>query len=216
MKYFLFLLLFINSTILYSQLNSSRKIQKSAQNSTSELNKIMGISNLNFVLGDYLSIKDHPKSREVNLEIKVPVGWEVKEGDRPNVVKKFVNNGNSYVISIKENATFFTRKQIKKALEEDDFAKDLVKELTLYLITPQLINQSIVSIDSYPALQFRFKAKFERMGLILPIIMNSWIIFYEDKIIFLQSLRFDTPELIILEQLYSSITNSVILPEQFK
>ena len=67
-------------------------------------------STFNFKLGEYISIKDHPKAKEVNLKLKVPVGWEVKEGDRPNIVKKFVNEGNTYLIIIKDNVTFFSRK----------------------------------------------------------------------------------------------------------
>jgi len=172
-------------------------------------------STFNFQLGEYISIKDHPKAKEVNLKIKVPIGWEVKEGDRPNIVKKFVNEGNTYLILIKDNVTFFSRKQMRESLQEDNFVKEFVQEASSFLKSPQVIDQSVVTIDTYPAVQFKVKGKMERSGLTFPVIMKCWVVFYEDKIIFLQEMGIDNPEFRALEQLYALITNSVIFPEQY-
>jgi hypothetical protein len=172
-------------------------------------------STFNFQLGEYISIKDHPKAKEVNLKIKVPIGWEVKEGDRPNIVKKFVNEGNTYLILIKDNVTFFSRKQMRESLQEDNFVKEFVQEASSFLKSSQVIDQSVVTIDTYPAVQFKVKGKMERSGLTFPVIMKCWVVFYEDKIIFLQAMGIDNPEFRALEQLYTLITNSVIFPEQY-
>jgi len=172
-------------------------------------------STFNFQLGEYISIKDHPKAKEVNLKIKVPIDWEVKEGDRPNIVKKFVNEGNTYLILIKDNVTFFSRKQMRESLQEDNFVKEFVQEASSFLKSPKVIDQSVVTIDTYPAVQFMVKGKMERSGLTFPVIMKCWVVFYEDKIIFLQAMGIDNPEFRALEQLYALITNSVIFPEQY-
>lgn len=172
-------------------------------------------STFNFTLGEYVSIKDHPKAKEVNLKLKVPVGWEVKEGDRPNIVKKFVNEGNTYLILIKDNLTFFSRKQIRESLQENNFVEEFVQETSSFLKNPQVIDQSIVTVDTYPSVQFKVKGKMERSGLTFPVIMKCWVVFYEDKIIFLQAMGIDNPEFRALEQLYFLITNSVIFPEQY-
>jgi len=172
-------------------------------------------STFNFTLGEYISIKDHPKAKEVNLKLKVPVGWEVKEGDRPNIVKKFTNEGNTYLILIKDNVTFFSRKQIREILQEDNLVNEFVQEVSSSLKNPQVINQSIVTVDSYPAIQLKVKGKMERLGYTFPMIMNCWVVFYEDKIIFLQAMGINNPEFRALEQLYQLITNSVIFPEQY-
>ncbi len=172
-------------------------------------------STFNIELGEYVSIKDHPKAKEVNLKLKVPVGWDVKEGDRPNIVKKFTNEGNTYLILIKDNVTFFSRKQIREALQKDNFVKDFVQEASSFLKNPQVIDQSIVTIDTYPTVQFKVKGKMERSGLTFPIIMKCWVVFYEDKIIFLQAIGVDNSEFRALELLYTLITNSVIFPEQY-
>ena len=172
-------------------------------------------STFNIELGEYVSIKDHPKAKEVNLKIKVPIGWEVKEGDRPNIVKKIVNEGNTYLILIKDNVTFFSRKQMRESLQEDNFVKEFVQEASSFLKSPQVIDQSVVTIHTYPAVQFKVKGKMERSGLTFPVIMKCWVVFYEDKIIFLQAMGIDNPEFRALEQLYALITNSVIFPEQY-
>lgn len=172
-------------------------------------------STFNIELGEYVSIKDHPKAKEVNLKLKVPVGWDVKEGDRPNIVKKFTNEGNTYLILIKDNVTFFSRKQIREALQEDNFVKEFVQEASSFLKNPQVIDQSVVTIDTYPTVQFKVKGKMERSGLTFPMIMKCWVVFYEDKIIFLQAMGIDNSEFRALELLYTLITNSVIFPEQY-
>lgn len=173
------------------------------------------LSTYNFQLGEYLSIKNHPKAKGVNLEIKAPLGWEVKNGNRPNIVKMFVNDGNSYSISIKNNVTFYSKKQIKEMFKDEKFLKEFVQEASNFFKTPNILNQSIVTIDNYPAIQFKVKGKMEITGVKLSVIIKSWVVFYEDKIVIFQSMGIDNNEFIALEQIYTQITNSIIFPDQY-
>ena len=84
-----------------------------------------------FKLGEYVSIKNHPKSKGVDLKLRAPIGWELKEGDRPNIVKKFTKDGSTYLILIKENMTFFSRKMSREVLEDASTRKELITELTV-------------------------------------------------------------------------------------
>lgn len=172
-------------------------------------------STFNFQLGDYIRIKDHPKAKEVDLQIKVPLGWEVKEGDRPNIVKKFVYESNIYLVLVKENVTFLSREQSKKMLLKDVDLDEYAQKFTSFLSNPNVLEKSIITVDSYPALLIKAKGNMERNGLGVPVMMKSWIIFYEDKIITLQAFGSDNSEFKALESLYTMITNSVIFPEQY-
>lgn len=172
-------------------------------------------STFNFELGEYLSIKDHIKSKDVNLKLKVPQGWKVEEGDRPNIVKKFTKDGNTYLILIKENMTFFSRSESRELLNGDGFLNEFVEELSSFLKNPELIEKSTVTIDTYPTVTFKVKGKMERSGITIPMIMRYWVVFQEDKIVFLQSMGIDNAEFKALEQLYFLITNSVIFPDQY-
>ncbi len=166
-------------------------------------------------LGEYVSLFGHPKAKGVNIKLKVPIGWEIKEGDRPNVVKKITKGGNSYIVIIKENSTFFSRNQIKRAIEKENLANEVVKEFSAILNNYRLLEKSTVTIDNYPSVQFKLSGNIERMGLIIPIIMRSWVVLYEDKIIYLQSTSFNNSEYLENEKLYTLITNSVVFPDQY-
>ena len=164
-------------------------------------------------LGEYLSIKGHIKSKGVNLKIKPPIGWDVEEGDRPNIVKKFTKDGNTYLIQIRENITFFSRSETEELLSDIDFVDDFIKDFSSALEDAEVVDKSVLTVDTYPSLTFKVRGKTERLGLNTPIILKFWIVFYEDKIINLQAAGIDNPEFRALEQLYFLVTNSVILPD---
>jgi hypothetical protein len=172
-------------------------------------------STFNFELGEYLSIKDHPKAKDVNLKLKVPIGWEVKEGDRPNIVKKFIKDRNTYLILIKKNITFFSRNEAKELLQDEDFINEFVQESSSFLKNLEVLDQTVMTLDTYPTVSFKVKGEIERSGVTMTVIMRCWVIFYEDKIISLQSMGLDSSEFRALEQLYSLVTNSIIFPEQY-
>lgn len=172
-------------------------------------------STYNYDLGEYLSIKGHSKSKGVNLKLKVPIGWQVEEGDRPNIVKKFTKDRNTYLILIKDNMTFLSRGESRELLDDKSYVNEFVEESSSFLTNYEVLDKSIVTIDTYPAVQFKIKGKMERLGITLQIIMINWVVFYEDKIVLLQSAGLDNAEFKALERLYFLITNSVIFPDQY-
>ncbi|MTI29765.1 hypothetical protein [Xanthovirga aplysinae] len=173
------------------------------------------LSTFKFELGEYISLNKHPKAKEVNIKLKAPTGWEIKEGARPNIVKKFVKEGNTYLVLVKENMTFFSRNESKELLQDEDFTKEFIEGSSSFFTNPKILSQRIITLDTYPTLEFKVKGTMERTGLEMEMIMKSWVIFYEDKLIFLQSMGLDNAEFKVLEQLYFLITNSVIFPDQY-
>lgn len=172
-------------------------------------------SNLNFDLGNFISIEGHPKAKGVNLKLKPPIDWKIEEGDRPNIVKKFVYENNSYMIIVKDNITFFSRNEVRELLEDDDYVNEFISDASSFLQYPEILNHDIVTIDKYPTLVFTMKGQMERSGIKMSLIFKNWIIFYEDKIVFLQCGGINNNEFYTLEGLFNLITNSVIFPEQY-
>lgn len=172
-------------------------------------------SSLNFSLGDYVSINGHPKAKGVNLKLKQPDGWEIQEGDRPNIIKKFIYKTNMYMILIKNNVMFVSRNEAKEYLSDDEYVNELIVESSSFLKDSKIVNNKIITIDTYPALEFTLSGNMERSGFNLKVIMKCWMIFYEDKNIFLQCMSFNIEDFNMLENLYNLITNSVIFPEQY-
>lgn len=164
----------------------------------------------------YISIKDHPKAKGVNLEIQIPLGWKVEEGNRPNTVKIFTFLQNSYNIVITDNITFFSRKQAQKYLEENKLEEQYKQTFEPLYKDVEIIEYSLVKIDSYPAVQLKIKAKMELSeGLTVPVIIKQWSVLYEDKIITLHSMSDDNIFFKEFELIFTSITNSIIFPEQY-
>lgn len=172
-------------------------------------------SNLNFDLGNFISIEGHPKAKGVNLKLKPPIDWKIEEGDRPNIVKKFVYENNSYMIIVKDNITFFSRNEVSELLEDDEYVNEFISDASSFLQYPEILNHDIVTIDKYPTLVFTMKGQMERSGIKMSLIFKNWIIFYEDKIVFLQCGGINNNEFYTLEGLFNLITNSVIFPEQY-
>lgn len=177
---------------------------KSKRNSLSE-----------FKLGSYISIEGHPKAKDVNLKIKAPTGWEVEEGERPNIVKKFSYESNVYLILIKDFFMFVSRNEAREIFDDEDDLNDLTEEYVSFLENPKVLNQKIVTIDTYPALETTVAGYKEQMGVRLKMILKMWVIFYEDKVIHLQSTSLYEDDFKLYEPLYDQITNSVIFPEQY-
>ena len=171
-----------------------------------------------FSLGEYLSVFNHKKSKGVNFKIKVPIGWEVMEGNRPNVVKKFVKDDYVYTIVIKENSTFFSRKEGSDILNDEESSNEFIQEVVEILDNSELIDKAIISIDSYPTLFFKIKGEVNYSGVKLNVISYQYIMFYEDKIIFFNGLyNFGNySKNIMSDKIFKLITNSLILPDQYK
>lgn len=172
-------------------------------------------SNYNFELGEYISIKNHPKSNGVNLKLKAPLGWEIKEGLRPHIVKKFEYNLNSYGITIGENLTFFSRKQAKELFLNQEYLTTFSEEFLSFLTSPKIIDEFPVTIDNYPGYYFKASGEMERSGITMPVNILNWIIYYEDRVIILQGVGIKQKESLELEKTFFKITNSIIFPEQY-
>lgn len=172
-------------------------------------------STFNFNLGEYFSLKDHPKMKDVNLKIKAPVGWEITEGNRPNIVKKFMHGTNTYMISIKDNITFFSRKEAIEILSDEEYVVGIISELISSFEEPILIDHKIVIIDTYPALEFVFSGKRKRLDYNFEMFTKNWMIYYEDKLVFVQGAGGNEFDFNALEQLYELITSSIIFPDQY-
>ncbi len=173
------------------------------------------LTSLNFKLGDYISIDGHPKAKGVNLKLKPPMGWQIEEGDRPNIVKKFLFKNNNYMIIVKDNIMFFSRNEISELLSDDEYVNEFLLEASSILSNQQILYHRIVSVDKYPSLEFTMRGEMERLGVKMKIRQKCWMIFFEDKIVYLQCSGLDNNEFTALEKLYNLITNSVIFPEQY-
>ncbi len=186
-------------------------------------------------LGEYISIKDHPKSKGVNMKIRVPIGWEVNEGNRPNIVKRFVFNNDvislSYGILVTNLPTFFSRNEIIEEIKSEEDLRDWVKTLGGGFNIGGGFNfilgsSKLVLVDGYPSIYYKIRFKeVQELGVTFIRKMEGFAIFYEDKIIIVYislkgyckncNKKFPTYEN-FLERCFLNISNSIVFPEQYQ
>ncbi len=169
----------------------------------------------NIQLGEYHSIKDHPKAKGVNLKVKVPKGWEILEGDRPNVVVKFLNSNDMFLVMVRDTETFISKKSAKELFEDEEFVTELKGAYNSQFKEWTLLDKKTVTIDNYPALELTVSGSGERLGVNFEMIMKTWYFFYEDKFIYLQGSGVKSNTWAARSQLFSLIANSVVLPDQY-
>lgn len=166
-------------------------------------------------LGEYLSIEGHPKAKSVNMKLRIPTGWDVQEGDRPNIVKKFVHGDNSYLILIKKYPVFLSKNDGSELLQDAEFVNELHAEWKTVFKDLIIDSQRFVSVDTYPALEFKLKGTMERLGVKINMTVRTWMVVYEDRMVSLAGYSVGDSDDTALQQLFFNITNSVIFPEQY-
>ena len=100
-------------------------------------------------------------------------------------------------------------------MSDESFVNESVEEFSSHMKNFEVIDKSVLTIDTYPSVTFKARGEVERLGATIQMIMRCWAVYYEDKIVFLMSIGTDNDEFLALEQLYFRITNSVIFPDQY-
>jgi hypothetical protein len=109
------------------------------------------------------STKGHPKSKGAVFTIKYPPSWEAKEGDRPNVVQKFVGKANGGIAtamiitkSIPSNVRF-TQADVRAAVSPEGL-KDFLPE------GAKLLKVKTTKIEGESAGLIEYSMRMERAG----------------------------------------------------
>ena len=168
-----------------------------------------------FELGKFVSFKNHPKAKGVNIKVKKPVEFELLEGDRPNIVGKFNHKKENlvYIIGINNSQNFtsrsYTREWFLDSSETKSYAKSSVLEFG-----GEYISHKLVDIDRYPAIEITFDYTKEVIDRDIIFRTVMWVIPYEDNIIYLsggtEAKNFES-----YYPLFIKITNSIIFEDQY-
>jgi hypothetical protein len=172
-------------------------------------------SPFNFDLGEYISIKNHPKSKSINFKIQPPKDWLVEEGNGPNTVTKFTYKGNTFSVMTKEAPTFFSKSEARKEFSDLDgsFFDDILRECGR--LSGRMISNSLVTIGSYPAVEAEYVCLQEIAGVKFELFTVSWMIFFEDKVVMLMGMGGNEVEFQELKKLYLLVAATGSFPERF-
>ena len=173
-------------------------------------------------LGEYVIYENHPKAKGVNFKVKKPNGWKKMEGDRPNVVQKFVKGTNSYLTLILETGQFISKSQGKELLNDEEIANEMANGMLSIGKNSKLISKKYVTVDTYPTLEIVMETDVERIGVIGRTRFIIWNVFYEDRLVQIMGGTLLKADGIEVKSdwksdlaTYRLVTNSMIFPDQY-
>ncbi|KAB7619456.1 hypothetical protein [Alkalilimnicola sp. S0819] len=120
----------------------------------------------------------HPKAKGLEVTLQYPPSWQAKEGERPNVVQKFVSEHGGGL----EVCTFLV-KALPVVPSEADMA-DLFSEQSLPNLLPggsRYIDGTLTKIDGQPAARIRAMRETQSAGMSLRSIEAHYFFQWRDR-----------------------------------
>lgn len=168
------------------------------------------------------STKNHPKTKGVTINAKLPLSWSQQEGDRPNVIQKFVSeNGkgqeiilfmvkdlglpSDYKITQEELNDFFTESELKQMIPEGS----------------EFISAQKITLDNHTGGQLIFKTIQQQLDFSITMQATHFVTIYDGKMIFLQCMVSAeegenlTDRFNLFIPLFRQVANSMVLIDQY-
>lgn len=168
------------------------------------------------------STKGHPKAKGVVLTIKYPRSWEAQEGERPNVVQKFVSESGKGLETI-----MIIAKTLPSEIDSDSELKDLLSEHYLKDSLPEnatFIRASSTKIENEPAAIMEYSMRGKRAEIEITLHVISLTFFQGRTMVVVQcgvsepsSKESELPtRLDTFRPLFQLVMNSIILDDKWK
>ncbi|MEI6656395.1 MAG: hypothetical protein WCP45_16655 [Verrucomicrobiota bacterium] len=169
------------------------------------------------------STDKHAKAKGLNMTISYPNSWVAKEGNRPNILQKFVSNGGTGT----ELFMIITKSLPGGATLSNEEAKALFTEESLKEFLPEgsnFISGRPTKIEGLPAGIVEFSNRTERAGMIIEQHIISYIFCSGSTMVQIQCAVTSLPggkitakeQMEEMRPLFTLIANSVVLPDQWK
>lgn len=166
-------------------------------------------SSVSFELGDYVSIKDHPKSQGVNFRLRPPKRWLIYEGEVGGNVYRFWDKQGTVVVGVGDMPTFRTRANYREYYSDDSKISAVAEDL-LPCTSGKLIDFGLVTIGRHPAIKLEYACNSEINGTYIDSFSIHWVILYEDKTVSLMGMGVNKVEFQELKKLYNEIARTAL------
>lgn len=169
------------------------------------------------------SSKDNLKAKDVDFHLDLPQSWLAREGNRPNIVQKFLSqNGHGSAIAL---VLVLELPGVNSISEED--IKDLARSEESKEMLPensQFINSGFIKIDGLPGIYQEYKMIQTQIEYELLMHTINYSVYYKNKMISIQcsvsAARDDeknTDALFVkYKELFKSLAGSLVVQSQWK
>lgn len=171
------------------------------------------------------STLNHAKAKGLHLEIKVPASWISREGNRPNIVQFFKSeygrNDPSAVIMVQQ---FTPPRGVRVTQREID---SLFSASSLKSFVPdgaKVIESRPIVLEEQKGGMWVFEMSADRLDMSLTMRMLQYVIFYKNRLIFLQFSAGGAPDDRSLwtasfeknRPLFQMVANSLVIVDKYK
>jgi len=167
---------------------------------------------------------NHPKAKNTDWQIRVPMSWKAIEGNRPNIIQKFVSdNGsglqmmlllvkdipvpNGSIISQEEINNFFSEQEIKSIVPEDG----------------NFISYKKMNFDGFNGGMLEFEQEGKQLDMTNKVRMIQYMFIYKGKLYSLQTMVLSSDSKTDLSDsmqkyftLFQLVANSIVVNDQYK
>ena len=127
-----------------------------------------------------IDLTGNPKAKGLSIAVKYPQGWDVRDGNRPNIVKKFVYAHSDYVASLMVQVKNIPNDELKEA--KNLTSKDWQE---IWSAQGEVSNSKTLTIEGQKVYVSDVIMKADRMDASMIQKQRVATIFYKDKWIFL-------------------------------
>lgn len=165
----------------------------------------------------------HPKAKNTDWKITVPISWKKEEGSRPNVIQKFSSDmgfgGELVLLMVKDlemPLTGFTKSDIEAMYTEENFRQTLPEDA-------HFVSFSKVTIDNIPGGVIEMDQFNKSLDFPIKLRLKQYSFIYKNKTYVIQcsvsSKNLDedlTSKMSEFSFLFKMMVNSVVVNEQYK
>jgi len=162
-------------------------------------------------LGNYYKSANHPKAKGLNFKIKVPLGFEQKEADRPNIVQKWVKDGVTFMVMVKnldKEARNFSTEEWKDYFKNGTGLNDMTSEVK------NVSNLKYYVLDNYPGLYYQIWMDIDRLDFSMRMYMLQASVFVEEHMFIFQLVGMKE-DITKYSELFDLMSNTIIFPDQY-
>jgi hypothetical protein len=178
-----------------------------------------------FIDGDRtaFSTLNHKKSKGLNMEFAYPKGWVAKEGEKPNIVQKFVSESGMEMVAITVKTlptpagTKVTEEEMKEFFTEDALREMVPDGAKVFMAKP-------TKVEGLPAGMIEYSVKAERLGVVVETHAINFMFIYGSNLVSVSFSVMGMPDSKIkvedrvkeLRPIFLAMANRILLPDKWK
>jgi len=162
------------------------------------------------------STQNHPKAKGVHFTIAYPISWTAQEGERPNIVQKFVSRGGrglAMAVIVTKTLPLPAGTTLTEADLNEFFTPTELKDMLPE--GAKFINSKKTEIEGLPAGILEYSMRGERAGIAIDMQVISYTFIHHSTMVQLQCAVSGEAAMATFKTLFALMANSIVIPDRW-